>query len=215
MLIAFCIPALIAIIASLAVITSLNIVHALIYLIVSLLSVALMFFILGAPFAAALEVIVYAAAIMMLFVFVMMMLNIGSKELVQEKAWFSPRAWIGPSICTAILFVELLAILWGALPPTPPAKGHALWKPQICAETGRDPISPVVGDLYHHESLKTTRPLFGAPVGSAENNDDTRENPKDVSLSLFGPYSLGVLMSAFLLLAGMMGAYHISSEEKE
>ena len=51
--------------------------HALLYLIVSLLAVAVVFFTLGAPFVAALEVIIYAGAIMVLFVFVVMMLNLG------------------------------------------------------------------------------------------------------------------------------------------
>ena len=59
------------------VMTGKNAVHALLYLIVSLLAVALVFLSLGAPFAAALEVIIYAGAIMVLFVFVIMMLNIG------------------------------------------------------------------------------------------------------------------------------------------
>ena len=60
-------------------ITRLNAVHALLYLVVSLLAVAMVFFILGAPFVAALEVIIYAGAIMVLFIFVMMMLNIGDR----------------------------------------------------------------------------------------------------------------------------------------
>jgi NADH-quinone oxidoreductase subunit J len=55
------------------VITRHNAVHALLYLIVSLLSVAMIFYIMGAPFAAALEIIIYAGAIMILFVFVIMM----------------------------------------------------------------------------------------------------------------------------------------------
>ena len=54
-----------------------NAVHALLYLVVSLLAVAVVFFTLGAPFVAALEVIIYAGAIMVLFVFVVMMLNLG------------------------------------------------------------------------------------------------------------------------------------------
>ena len=45
-------------------------VHALLYLIVSLLAVAVVFYVIGAPFVAALEVIIYAGAIMVLFVFV-------------------------------------------------------------------------------------------------------------------------------------------------
>ncbi len=65
----FYIAGAVATVSSLAVITRLNVVHALLYLIVSLLSVAVMFLTLGAPFVAALEVIVYAGAIMVLFVF--------------------------------------------------------------------------------------------------------------------------------------------------
>jgi NADH-quinone oxidoreductase subunit J len=51
-------------------ITRLNAMHALLYLMVSLLAVAVVFFTLGAPFVAALEVIIYAGAIMVLFIFV-------------------------------------------------------------------------------------------------------------------------------------------------
>ena len=69
--------AFIALVSTVMVITTLNPVHALLYLIVSLLSVAVIFFVLGAPFAALLEVIVYAGAIMVLFVFVVMMLTAG------------------------------------------------------------------------------------------------------------------------------------------
>ena len=74
--IAFYLAAAIAIYATVRVITNTNPVHALLSLIVSLLAVAMIFFMLGAPFAGALEVIVYAGAIMVLFVFVVMMLMI-------------------------------------------------------------------------------------------------------------------------------------------
>jgi NADH-quinone oxidoreductase subunit J len=56
--------------------TRLNVVHALLYLIVSLLAVAVVFYVLGAPFVAALEVIIYAGAIMVLFFFVFLILYI-------------------------------------------------------------------------------------------------------------------------------------------
>ncbi len=58
-------------------ITHTNPVHALLYLIISLLAISGVFFSLGAYFAGALEIIVYAGAIMVLFVFVVMMLNLG------------------------------------------------------------------------------------------------------------------------------------------
>jgi NADH-quinone oxidoreductase subunit J len=102
--IAFYFAAAIALIASVRVITSTNPVHALLYLVVSLLAVAMIFFALGAPFAAALEIIVYAGAIMVLFVFVVMILNLGSVIDDQERKWLSARAWIGPTVLSAALF---------------------------------------------------------------------------------------------------------------
>ncbi|MFS8606991.1 MAG: NADH-quinone oxidoreductase subunit J [Gammaproteobacteria bacterium] len=89
-------------------ITRVNAMHALLYLVVSLLAVAGVFFILGAPFAAMLEIIVYAGAIIVLFVFAVMMLNLGDVSIEQERRWLSPDLWLGPSILSAILLAELV-----------------------------------------------------------------------------------------------------------
>ena len=77
--------------------TRLNAVHALLYLVVSLLAVAVVFYAFGAPFVAALEVIIYAGAIMVLFVFVVMMLNFGQSATATERSWLTPAMWIGPA----------------------------------------------------------------------------------------------------------------------
>ena len=111
MVIAFYITAAIVIISTLMVITRLNAVHALLYLVISLLSVAVLFYLLGAPFAAALEMIVYAGAIMVLFIFVIMMLHLGEKSVIQEKKWLKPSMWIGPAVLAIGLLAELLYIL--------------------------------------------------------------------------------------------------------
>jgi NADH-quinone oxidoreductase subunit J len=71
----FYIPAAIAIIAALICITRREVMHGILYLIVVLISLAIMFFQLGAPFVAAMEIIVYAGAIVVLFLFVVMMIN--------------------------------------------------------------------------------------------------------------------------------------------
>jgi len=153
----FFIAAAIAVVATLLVITELNTVHALLYMIVSLLSVAFIFFLLGAPFIAALEVIIYAGAIMVLFVFVIMMLNLGPQSIDQERQWFNLRSWPGIAILAAILLVELfLALRSGATPAN-------------------------VAQLA----------------------------PQQVAISLFGPYLLGVELASVLLLAGLVGVYHI------
>src|SRR5690606_23892083 len=102
----------IAVASTLGVIPHTNPVHALLYLIISLLAVAMVFFSLGAPFAGALEIIVYAGAIMVLFVFVVMMLNLGPAAAVQERKWLTPGMWIGPGILSTLLLGQLLYALW-------------------------------------------------------------------------------------------------------
>ncbi|HET9146478.1 MAG TPA: NADH-quinone oxidoreductase subunit J [Acetobacteraceae bacterium] len=107
----FYLSAIIAVLSTLLVITRTNGVHALLYLIVSLLAVALVFYTLGAPFAAALEVIVYAGAIMVLFVFMVMMLNLGEAAAAREAAWMEPGIWAGPAILSVILAAQLAYML--------------------------------------------------------------------------------------------------------
>ncbi|MBL4819663.1 MAG: NADH-quinone oxidoreductase subunit J [Gammaproteobacteria bacterium] len=111
MTVLFYLSAIIAVISTVAVILQSNIVHALIYLILSLLAVAVVFYSVGAPFAAMLEAIVYAGAIMVLFLFVIMMLNLGQRSHAQEQEWLSGKIWIGPSVMAAILLVQLLSVV--------------------------------------------------------------------------------------------------------
>ena len=107
--IAFYLPALVAVLATLRVITNTNPVHALLYMVISLIAIAMVFFALGAPFAGVLEVIVYAGAIMVLFVFVVMMLNLGEVVIAQEKQWLTFKVWIGPTLLAVILFQIVIA----------------------------------------------------------------------------------------------------------
>jgi NADH-quinone oxidoreductase subunit J len=154
----FAISALVAVLATIMMVTRLSAVHALLYLTVSLLAVAFVFFVLGAPFAAALEVIIYAGAIMVLFIFVVMMLNIGEEASSIESTWLKPSTWIGPSILALLLAIEL-----GALAAT--------------------------GGLAHPA---------GAVIGA-----------KAVGIALVGPYMLAVEIASFLLLAGLVAAFHL------
>jgi NADH-quinone oxidoreductase subunit J len=150
--------ALVSVLATLLTITRINVVHALLYFIVSLLSLAVIFYTLGAPFVAALQVIVYAGAIMVMFLFVMMMLNLGKTTQEQERAWLQPGIWIGPAILTAPLLVELLMVI----------------------NSG--------SQLMAHTAVTA----------------------KDVGIELFGPYVIAVELASMLLLAGLVGAFHLA-----
>ncbi|SFD04272.1 NADH-quinone oxidoreductase subunit J family protein [Pseudoalteromonas denitrificans] len=108
----FLISAAVILISALLTITAHNVVHALLYLVVTMLAVSMVFFLLGASFAAALQIIVYAGAIMVLFIFVTMMLHQGEKSLAQERHLFHFSTSIGAFILTLILFCELIFILF-------------------------------------------------------------------------------------------------------
>ncbi|OQP59636.1 NADH:ubiquinone oxidoreductase subunit J [Niastella vici] len=108
----FYISSIVAVASTVMVITRYHPVHALLYLAVSFLSVGMIFLSLGAPFVAALEIIVYAGAIIVLFIFVVMMLNLGRETAQQEKEWLQPKVWVVPSILVLILLVEMIILLF-------------------------------------------------------------------------------------------------------
>lgn len=157
----FYLSGIVAVLATALAVTRLNAVHALLYLILSLLAIAVAFFTLGAPLVAALEVVVYAGAIMVLFLFVVMMLNLGPRASREMLLW-APGTWIGPAVLAAILLAELVYVL-----------------------------------------------TIGAGSAAAGKEVD----PKTVSVALYGPYLLGVELASMLLLAGMVGAYHLGRRD--
>ncbi|MDZ4714842.1 MAG: NADH-quinone oxidoreductase subunit J [Cytophagales bacterium] len=161
---AFYIAGAIAILSTMLVITRYNMIHALLYLVVSFLALSVVFFTLGAPFAAVLEVIVYAGAIVVLLIFVIMMLNLKEEAVDQEREWLTPGVWVGPGILAAILFAELVYIM-------------------ITMNTG----SVIYTDV----------------------------DARAVGLSLYGPYIIGVELSGLLLMAGIVGAYHLGRQKKK
>jgi len=138
---AFYSAALVAVLATLGVIAGRNPVHALLNLIVSLLAVAMIFFFIGAPFAAVLEIIVYAGAIMVLFVFVVMMLNLGRRTEEQERKWLTPSVWWVPGILSLVLLVLLSGAMlsddsgaqMATAVITPKQVGIALYGPYLLA----------------------------------------------------------------------------------
>jgi len=156
-LILFYIAGAVAVASTILAITRANASHALMYLILSFLAVALIFFLLGAPFAAMLEVIVYAGAIMVLFMFVIMMINLTEDNIRQEKQTLGLSVWLVPAVFGVILLLELTVAVGGS------------------------------------DVVVTSQMV----------------SPKEMALSMFGPYVLAVEIASMLLLAGLVGAFHI------
>lgn len=161
--ITFYIAAVIAVVTSLLVITRKSAVHALLYLALSLIAIAVIFYDLDAPFIAALEVIIYAGSIIVLFIFVVMMLNLGKRAVQAEAKLLEPRMWIGPIILAAILLGEIAYLL----------------------------VTGNTGALAAHTI-----------------------SPREVGMALYGPYLVGVELSSMLLLAALVGAYHLGSQKR-
>jgi NADH-quinone oxidoreductase subunit J len=107
----FYISSFVAVLATIMVITRYHPIHALLYLVVSFLAVAMIFLSLGAPFVAVLEIIIYAGAIIVLFIFVVMMLNLGKDTALQERDWLQPKVWLLPTLLSLVLLAEMVVLL--------------------------------------------------------------------------------------------------------
>lgn len=134
---AFYLAAAVAIVATLLVVVLPSAVHALLYLVVSLLAVAVVFYVLGAPFAAALEVIVYAGAIMVLFLFIVML--IGEQQLSFDEHLGGQRLY------AAVLGLLLAGILLITLASAAPFTGQSQLTEEVI---GRQNVQLVGAQLY-------------------------------------------------------------------
>lgn len=94
----------IAIAAAIMMVVHRNAVYCALFLILTLFALAGLFVLLNAPFIAAVHIIVYAGAIMVLFLFVIMLLDLKSDVRRERRGGF---AQIVGMILAAILFVEL------------------------------------------------------------------------------------------------------------
>lgn len=96
--------------ATLLCITRRNPVHAVIYLVAGFFALAMMFYLLGAPLVAAFEVIVYAGAIMVLFLFIIMMLGLAPQETPEGPGWqrWGPLVLLSSSlmVCSLLLIFQ-------------------------------------------------------------------------------------------------------------
>ncbi len=110
-------------------ITRRNLVHAVVYLVFSFFGSAMMFYLFGAPLLAVLEVIIYAGAIMILFLFIIMMVNV---EASQERM-FPIQQWL-PITMIGILYLIIGAVILASAPGTDVTLEIALAEPKAFGE---------------------------------------------------------------------------------
>ena len=100
----FWVFAVAALVAALLTIMAQNAVHSALFLISTLVSVAALYILLGAEFIAGVQILVYVGGVMVLFLFVIMLVNVGSEERGSERLFNRPRQ-VGASLVVLMLFV--------------------------------------------------------------------------------------------------------------
>jgi NADH-quinone oxidoreductase subunit J len=92
-----------AIFAGLLTVMARNTIHSALFLISSLVSIAALFILLHAEFIAGVQILVYVGGVMVLFLFVIMLVNVGSEERGNEEIFNRPR-----QVTTSVIFCALL-----------------------------------------------------------------------------------------------------------
>src|SRR5512135_3746879 len=93
-LIFFLVLSLIAVATALGLLLSRNAVYSAMFLVLNFITVAVFYLLLGAPFIAMAQVTVYAGAIMVLFLFVIMLLGAENLPKAEVLPWQKPLAWV-------------------------------------------------------------------------------------------------------------------------
>lgn len=101
----FLILAVVMVVTTLLAITEKHPVHAIVYLVTSFFALAAIFYLLAAPLVAMLEVIIYAGAVMVLFMFVIMMLDLGHPDEAKRPSLL---VWVLPLLLTAVVLAAVV-----------------------------------------------------------------------------------------------------------
>ena len=107
--IAFYIIASIVIVSALLMVMSRELVHSIVYMVVSFIGVGALFILLQAEFVAAVQILVYAGGIVVLFLFVVMLVNLNE---VNEGEYLH-RQWMPAGAMLLVLVVQIGYLLWG------------------------------------------------------------------------------------------------------
>ncbi|WP_039017092.1 NADH-quinone oxidoreductase subunit J [Halocynthiibacter namhaensis] len=133
---AFYLFALTTVVAGFLTVISRNPVHSVLWLILSFLSAAGLFVLLGAEFVAMLLIIVYVGAVAVLFLFVVMMLDVDFAELKSGMAKYMPVA-----LLIGIVILMELAMVFGT------------WQVAEEAQSLRQAVTPAIGDIHNTQAL--------------------------------------------------------------
>jgi NADH-quinone oxidoreductase subunit J len=193
--IVFWVVGAVAVASSLLVVSMRNPVHSALFLLVTFLCVAMIFFIMGAEFVGAVQVLVYAGGIMVLFLFVVMLINV---RTLQTEAMLS-RYWAGGLAMGLGLF-----LIFGSLVRT-----GAYHAPVLQPENLRS-----VTDVVTTPSATDSTQMVRTEVKRTDANSEA------VGMALYRDYLVPFEIASIFLLVAMIGAIvigkrELSAEEEE
>lgn len=173
--------ALAAIFAGLLTVMARNAVHSALFLISSLVSVAALFVLAGAEFIAGVQILVYVGGVMVLFLFVIMLVNVGAEERGTDEIFNRPR-----QVTTSLIFCLLLVggILYAV------SEGYK----------GLQRLRPTETAALQQAAREQSLPV--SATGSSRLTNDTQA----VGNSLFRYASLPFEIASVLLLVAIIGS---------
>jgi NADH-quinone oxidoreductase subunit J len=182
-----------AILAGLLTVMARNAVHSALFLISSLVSVAALFVLLGAEFIAGVQILVYVGGVMVLFLFVIMLVNVGAEEEGRAPIFNRPA-----QVATALVFLAMLA---GVLVVYAIPKGYGALK-------DRDKIS--AQEISKARDEQQQKLATGATGVSRITNDTGRVGGK-----LYTFASLPFEIASLLLLVAIIGSVMLARTLKQ
>ncbi len=188
----FWIFALAAIFAGLLTVMARNAVHSALFLISSLVSVAALFVLLGAEFIAGVQILVYVGGVMVLFLFVIMLVNVGAEEKGHEEI-FNKQKQVTASLIFCLLLVG--GVLYAVSQGYPALQAHNKTNPAAVAS----------------DQAARDRSLPAGATGASRISADTEK----VGSSLYRYASLPFEIASVLLLVAIIGSVMLARTLKQ
>jgi NADH-quinone oxidoreductase subunit J len=181
-----------ALIAALLTVMARNAVHSALFLISSLVSIAALFILLGAEFIAGVQILVYVGGVMVLFVFVIMLVNVGAEERGNELIFNRPA-----QVAASVIFSMILA---GGL--------------YYAINQGYPGLRERDKELIQQAEQKRGDAQKGLPAGATGTSRITRDT-QQVGSSLYRYASLPFEIASVLLLVAIIGSVMLARTVKQ
>ena len=188
----FWVFALAALVAGLLTVMARNAVHSALFLISALVSVAALFVLLGAEFIAGVQILVYVGGVMVLFLFVIMLVNVGAEERGSERIFNRPAQVTATTVFALLLAVGLVYAL---------NKGYTGLKAKNSEQLG---TAEIRRNLEQQD-------LPSAATGTFRITKDTER----VGSSLYRYASLPFEIASVLLLVAIIGSVMLARTVKQ